>query len=102
MYENEETTAQIEEDDVAVSMYKYTIFDADPSSNSGTAWWDHQDIAFESYSDDTAAEHALDILEREGRKCIAYSPDDYSPGDRIHALVWHEDGGLVATLSYEI
>jgi hypothetical protein len=83
-----------------MNKYSYTVFDDDPFATSGTAWWDHSKVEFESDSDDTAADHVWGILEREGGKCVV--GNDYSPGDRIYALVWHEDGGLVDKLSYEI
>jgi hypothetical protein len=86
-------------EDMDMTTYTYTIFDADPQSSSGTAWPDHTDIELEADDDSTAADAVRDAMEIEA---AGLSSDDYAVGDTLHAIVWDADGVVVATPTYRL
>ena len=73
--------------------YTYTIFDADPSASSGTAWPTHQDIEIEAASDEDALEAVRDVMSIEsaglsaadGYVMVAEDVTVVEPGDRLAA-----------------
>ena len=83
-----------------MSLYTYTIFDADPNSSSGTAWPSHDDIEIAADSDADALEVVRDEM------CIEASglnvQDGYDVGQRLYAIVWAEDGTIVGQPTYAL
>lgn len=80
--------------------YTYTIFDGSPNNSSGTEWPDHLNIEIEAASDDEAIDEAIEVMRCEAAGLNV--SDDYSVGDTLHAIVWDEDGTIVAQPTYTL
>lgn len=87
-------------DDDDVFCYTYTIFDDDPSSSSGVDWTDHADIEIEADDDDDAVDQVLAIMSAEAAGLRV--EDGYRPGYRIYALIWDDEGVIIAQPVYRI
>lgn len=87
-------------DAVSPTTHTYTIFDADPNTSGACSWDDHQDVEILADDADDARSQVEHILESVASEC---NPSDgYEVGQRIYAIVWDEDGAIVAKLSYEL
>jgi hypothetical protein len=83
-----------------VSIYTYTIFDANPNTSSGTAWPSHEDIEIEAESDAEALGAVRDVMSTEAAGLNA--SDGYDVGQRLYALVWDADTVIVGEPTYEL
>lgn len=81
-----------------MATYTYTIFDANPAQSGPSSWPSHEDIEIEADSDDGARELVRAEIESEA---LGLDAPDYSPGDKIWANIWDEDG-IVQTISVEV
>jgi|GEM_PF-1500036 len=78
--------------------YRYTVFNADPMSSGGSAWPDRSDVELEA--DDAAEAAALVEASLAAAASGLSGADGYEVGDTLHALVWDEDGTVVASPKY--
>lgn len=83
-----------------MTIYTYTIFDADPHTNSGTEWPTHKDMEIEADSDQEAADAVGDVMETEASRCR--TDDGYKPGQKLYALVWDANRVIVGTPTYTL
>lgn len=73
-----------------MASYRYTIFDANPSNSSGTAWPTHEDIEIECDSDEDAIDEVRSVMQVEA---AGLNPSDgYEIGDTLHSIVWDGEG----------
>lgn len=80
--------------------YTYTIFDASPQSSSGTEWPTHTDVELEADSDAEAIEEVRDVMSSQAAGLR--TEDGYKVGEYIHAIVWDEDGTIIAQPTHEL
>jgi hypothetical protein len=80
--------------------YTYTIYDADPGTSGQCSWPDHDDCEIEADDDDEARDDVRRILESEAAGLS--TSDGYEVGQRIYALVWDDDGSVIAQISHEL
>lgn len=71
--------------------YTYTIYDSDPSTSSGPAWPDHEDVELEADSDEAAIAAVRAVMATEHMGSV---------GDRIYAIVWNADQMIVGQPTY--
>lgn len=77
-----------------MAQFTYTIYDSNPHWNNAGVWPSHQDVDIEADSADEAAEDVQDELDVHAAGLSAV--DGYDVGQTLHALVWDEDGQIVA------
>ena len=86
----QDAAVEAEREDVP-RMFRYTIFDGDPSSSGPCAWPGHSEVELVATSSAVALEAALSVADIEGSTC-----GEYAHGDRLWVLVWDADDELVA------
>lgn len=82
-----------------MTMYTYTIFDANPHQTSGTAWPTHSDLEIEADSDEEALGEVRDVMSIEAAGLN--EADGYDVGQTLYAFVW-QDGIMVGEPTYDL
>jgi hypothetical protein len=83
-----------------MTTYRYTIYDAFSDGKYDTAWDTHTWVELQAESYAEAREKVFDVMREEAADL---SPaDGYAAGDALHAIVWDDDGMIVASRTYII
>lgn len=85
---------------IHVHEWRYSIFDADPQSSTGTVWTDHDNVELDAESDEDAIDQVRELLQDEASGLNI--SDGYCVGDQIHALVWRDGETIIAQPKYTL
>lgn len=80
------------------SKFTYSIFDSDPNTSGDTEWPGHAHAQLRAADLAAAEERVEEIM-----SSASYSEDDgYEVGQTVYAIIWDEDGTIVAEPTYEL
>lgn len=85
-----------------MNTYRYTIFDANPQTSSGTDWPSHSRVELSAASDKDAEDAVCDVMQAEAERGVCRPDDGYKVGQKLYAIIWGDDGQIVGEPTYTL